>query len=238
MDCSAISFEFSSGFNFSLRECTTEYTDYGTTVVYHLLDDGCGVPSGAHVTDTTEVCSTYQLSYSEHSSELVTAKLLQQHTGIDTAYLSIAEGALADYAEIPNYSREIVFVAALGPGEYEISSTLEALSSRLLIVPLTYYYYSDCSPCAGGTYLTAPCTASTDRVCGACKACGVREWMVGECTPVQDTQCQGESSAARLPPACHLSHRATDERTVRNHAVLLCCVLHSLLRLPVWFLHF
>lgn len=117
LDCTALSFEFSSGFNFSFTECSTEYLEFGTTLVYRLLDAGVVTCEAADGHTETETCSTYQLGFSGNSNEAVTLKLLQQQTGEDPAYLSIAEGALADYAEIPNFSAEVIAVAELGPGK-------------------------------------------------------------------------------------------------------------------------
>lgn len=164
LDCSAISFEFASGFNFTFDTCSTEYMEYGTTIVYRLLDDGvvtCETTSDGHG-DVSEVCNTYQLSYSGHSSADVARRMVTLSLGKDDAFLSIAAFALMDYAETPNFSNEISYVPQVGP---------------------------DCSPCEEGSYLTVPCTTSTDRVCGSCTECGVREWQVGECTAVQDAQC-------------------------------------------------
>ena len=118
LDCTAISFEFSSGFNFSFSECSTEYIEFGTTLVYRLLDAGVVTCEAAEGHSDTETCSTYQLGFSAgHSNEAVTLKLLQLQTGDDPAYLSIAEGALEDYADTPNLSAEVVSVAELGPGK-------------------------------------------------------------------------------------------------------------------------
>lgn len=118
-DCGALSFEFSSGFNFSFMECSAEYIEYGTTIVYRLLDDGvvsCETTSDGHGS-ATETCTTYHLSYTAHSSTEVARRLLALKTSEDTAFLTITAGALQDYAESPNLSAEIESVSQLGSGE-------------------------------------------------------------------------------------------------------------------------
>jgi hypothetical protein len=85
-------------------------------VVFRLLDAGVVTCD----TSSEDTCSTYQLSYSPHSAAAVAEKLAQLQTGDDPAFLSIAEGALADYAETPNYSRAAVSVAERGPGMYVV----------------------------------------------------------------------------------------------------------------------
>ena len=124
LDCSAITFEFTSGFNFTLDECSTEYVEYGTTVVYRLLDDGvvtCETTSDGHG-DVAEVCSTYHLSYSAHSSAEVARRMVALSTGEDEAFLSITASALMDYAETPNFSNDISYIPQIGPGKYSCLS--------------------------------------------------------------------------------------------------------------------
>ena len=119
LDCTAISFSFSSGFNFSMNQCTTEYMEFGTTIVYRLLDDGvetCEASSVGHNSDEDD-CNIYTLSFTPHSTNAVTQKLLKLRSDPDEAFLSISANALIDYAETPNYSDDILSVGHLGPGE-------------------------------------------------------------------------------------------------------------------------
>lgn len=116
LDCAAISFNFSSGFNFSFSDCSAEYLEYGTIIVFRLLDDGILACEAQGDTEVDAEFCTYQLGYSVHSAKTVAKKFLQQQMDDDPAFLSIAEGALVDYAETPNYSAAITSVAELGPG--------------------------------------------------------------------------------------------------------------------------
>lgn len=146
LDCSAIAFEFASGFNFTFDTCSTEYMEYGTTIVYRLLDDGvvsCETTSDGHG-DVTEVCNTYQLSYSTHSSAEVARRMVALSLGDDDAFLSIAASALTDYAETPNYSNEISYVPQVGPGKISISCffvhCMIDLSCQFLYLLLLVFY--------------------------------------------------------------------------------------------------
>lgn len=117
--CGGLSFQFSSGFNFSVTDCSPQYEEYATTLVLRLLDGDAESCAASSALNSEQVCGASPLlSYSAHSAAEVARRLLAQTSGEDPAFLSIAAGALIDYAETPNYSGAVTSVAALGPGKW------------------------------------------------------------------------------------------------------------------------
>ena len=84
---------------------------------------------------------------------------------------------------------------------------VDAAACRCLMSACTYvcfYYYSECSTCRIGTFISSACSATKDTECSTCTACNNLEYASQECGNGLDRICTSCESCFIRDPAVRL----------------------------------